>query len=699
MEHGLDSAVSNVRESDCMKNGVVSPIMANFPDGPVTQSKENKKPNELVKVNGEGTQDYDDIQDNPFEDSYSSESDALVIDESVPKKKRGKYKKSKEIVKCVSEKQNDNDLSNHSDQNDKLISETKPHTEPTKDIFSNDSVAYQPVQTNEIQNFPANIFSENTQTSDNFSASSDILEQRVSETPTHYDVTRLDSDISNNTELLSHTNPFFHESLFELSQLHHTNNEHVCSEPQTATEISTSVNRTLKRTKPKPKLKEYAQYLGLQPAVQFKCPKCGKSGFESLLTLQEHFLQCNAIQTLEKASNNENVSGFKLTRKVFLCSACGTYYENWNLYMHMLEYHKRYICLYCLGMFSVLNDLCQHIQSRHNLEPGIKNTLEDFYNTYNEPCYVVCCECNQQFNEGDNFFYHNCISTKPVAKSKPKHIKQVIAPENHITGDFGALPNEITHNSPLDRNNILEENREESTLEKMVNSKKVDMVDNLENHSEEIPQTIENIPESESITNQGNNDKQNCDDRELPKNSDSDSTECEDDLHSSGSTLDTANYKTVNDLTETKLNENLEKKVNGEDIEETCDIDSLDSSKMSELNQEDQHPTESTMDDIEENLSDCGESIETPDVCLNEPIETRKVPKLSLKLPKPGSYPEPEPEDSDDSDKVDMEVDNIESENEHVFSEPGEDTGMYCSFLYPFKIIIFKTINKLISSY
>ncbi|KAL1501907.1 hypothetical protein ABEB36_007140 [Hypothenemus hampei] len=54
------------------------------------------------------------------------------------------------------------------------------------------------------------------------------------------------------------------------------------------------------------------------------------------------------------------------------------------------------------------------------------------------------------------------------------------------------------------------------------------------------------------------------------------------------------------------------------------------------------------------------EAVET-----EEPLqETRKVPKLSLKLPKPGSY-QMDQEDSDDSMKPDGEVENIESENEN----------------------------------
>ncbi|KAJ8932742.1 hypothetical protein NQ314_014439 [Rhamnusium bicolor] len=68
---------------------------------------------------------------------------------------------------------------------------------------------------------------------------------------------------------------------------------------------------------------------------------------------------------------------------------------------------------------------------------------------------------------------------------------------------------------------------------------------------------------------------------------------------------------------------------------------------------------------FEENIpEETNTEMEMPEA---EPIETRKVPKLSLKLPKPGSYQEPEidAEYSDDSEKLTMEVDQIESENEN----------------------------------
>lgn len=227
-------------------------------------------------------------------------------------------------------------------------------------------------------------------------------------------------DESAPSKIVPHFNPYFHESIFELSQQHQNDKK---------------FHKHKRLKKNSPKLREYAQYLGLQPTVQFKCSRCGRAGFESLTTLNDHIVQCTDEPTTEPQPP-DNSSSFKLTRKVFLCSACGTYYENWNLYLHMLEVHRRYLCLYCLGMFSVLDDLCLHIQSRHNLEPGYKDNLDDFFSAYSDPCYIVCCECNKLFNEQDNFFYHSCASKKNNQKTKiaPKP-KQQIRPEDHVTGE------------------------------------------------------------------------------------------------------------------------------------------------------------------------------------------------------------------------------------------------------------------------
>ncbi|KAJ8932743.1 hypothetical protein NQ314_014440 [Rhamnusium bicolor] len=370
MEDGSNDVLSDVELLDHTKNGVVAPIMANFPDGIIAVSKDDKvNRTENSKINGDNT-----TESNLFEDdSYSSESDALKKGAQKPK------------ISCEENSNKDG-------------------------------------------------------------------------------------------EVVTHSNPYFNESLFELSQLHqnsHEENSNTTNHNSTNTQsdVKEDKNNKIKQKrvkgKTKPKLREYAQYLGLQPTVQFKCSKCGRAGFESLTTLHDHVIQCNSIQNVQEKIPKNSCSGFKLTRKVFLCSAYGTYYENWNLYMHMLEFHRRYICLYCLGMFSILEDLCQHIQSRHNLEPGHKDTLDEFFNVYNEPCYVVCCECNKLFNEQDNFFYHSCVSNKN-SKGK-KLIKQQITPENHVTGDSTPATEEMSTNVIKEFQDIIQETSEKENSDSKQN--------------------------------------------------------------------------------------------------------------------------------------------------------------------------------------------------------------------------------------
>lgn len=129
------------------------------------------------------------------------------------------------------------------------------------------------------------------------------------------------------------------------------------------------------KTEKKPQLKEYAQSLGLQPMVKFKCRKCCSMSFKTLAMLKEHQLVCRA-QAKEPALSPEaapcpepNASGpSRVTRKLYLCSACGHYYENWNLFLHMKEVHNRHICLFCLGMFSKAEKLSSHLSNKHNVK-------------------------------------------------------------------------------------------------------------------------------------------------------------------------------------------------------------------------------------------------------------------------------------------------------------------------------------------
>lgn len=187
--------------------------------------------------------------------------------------------------------------------------------------------------------------------------------------------------------------------------------------------------------------KEYAQNLGLQPQVKFKCRKCCSMSFKTLAMLKEHQLVCRAqakepTLSPEAAPNTAlrlepNTTGgpSRVTRKVYLCSACGTYYENWNLFLHMREVHNRHICLFCLGMFSKAEKLSSHLTNKHNVKEFNYNSKEEFFNVYNGTLYLMCCACDEICSEQDDFFNHDCNNVKP--KPVPLLVsKNAVKPNN-----------------------------------------------------------------------------------------------------------------------------------------------------------------------------------------------------------------------------------------------------------------------------
>ncbi|XP_047021257.1 uncharacterized protein LOC124631117 [Helicoverpa zea] len=198
-------------------------------------------------------------------------------------------------------------------------------------------------------------------------------------------------------------------------------------------------------------LKEYAQSLGLQPMVKFKCRKCCSMSFKTLAMLKEHQLVCRA-QAKEPALSPEaapcpepNTSGpSRVTRKVYLCSACGTYYENWNLFLHMREVHNRHICLFCLGMFSKAEKLSSHLTNKHNVKEFSYESKEEFFNVYSGTLYLMCCACDEICSEQDDFFNHDCNNVKP--KPVPVLISKNAVKTNSIKNAKNV--NEVSSNGP-----------------------------------------------------------------------------------------------------------------------------------------------------------------------------------------------------------------------------------------------------------
>lgn len=199
-------------------------------------------------------------------------------------------------------------------------------------------------------------------------------------------------------------------------------------------------------------LKEYAQSLGLQPMVKFKCRKCCSMSFKTLAMLKEHQLVCRAqvkepTLSPEAAPTNENNSSgpSRVTRKVYLCSACGTYYENWNLFLHMREVHNRHICLICLGMFSKAEKLSSHLTNKHNVQEFSYENKEEFFNVYNGTLYVMCCVCDEICSEQDDFFNHDCNNVKP--KPVPVLVSKNTVKPNNVKSIKNS--NEVSSNGPI----------------------------------------------------------------------------------------------------------------------------------------------------------------------------------------------------------------------------------------------------------
>ncbi|XP_059608559.1 uncharacterized protein LOC132256264 [Phlebotomus argentipes] len=172
--------------------------------------------------------------------------------------------------------------------------------------------------------------------------------------------------------------------------------------------------------------RDYSQYLGMQPSVKFKCYKCLESNFTTLRHLKEHQQICLTQKTttpdVVNGPNGRRINGeykaptaedpntkVRISRKVFLCSACGTYYENFNLFLHMREVHRKHICLLCLGMFPSAERLHQHLEGRHGILSADLNTPDTLQSQLNSQLfYLMCVTCEHIFTEHDHFVGHNC---------------------------------------------------------------------------------------------------------------------------------------------------------------------------------------------------------------------------------------------------------------------------------------------------
>uniref|UniRef100_A0A182XJW1 Uncharacterized protein n=1 Tax=Anopheles quadriannulatus TaxID=34691 RepID=A0A182XJW1_ANOQN len=106
-------------------------------------------------------------------------------------------------------------------------------------------------------------------------------------------------------------------------------------------------------------------------------------------------------------------------KKVFLCSPCGTHYENWNLFLHMREVHRKHICLYCLGIFPSAERLVSHLGTKHGVLKKHHGSLEEYlrqchyddadravadaqHTVQQQPFYLMCSRCEHMFESNVN---------------------------------------------------------------------------------------------------------------------------------------------------------------------------------------------------------------------------------------------------------------------------------------------------------
>ncbi|XP_076244745.1 misexpression suppressor of ras 4 [Calliopsis andreniformis] len=204
----------------------------------------------------------------------------------------------------------------------------------------------------------------------------------------------------------------FKKRILAQAQETQTNTSKNAVQEQQSSHANALKNNKEKRTDVKRgKITEYAQYLGLQPSSKNKCSKCDSSS-NSCSMLKQNLCTCNSTMTpMPSTSESSTIShspNFKITRKVYLCAACGTYFENWNLFLHMRDIHKRHICLFCLGMFGQAERLSYHLTKKHSVPEMAFTSVEDFYGAFKGSCYLVCCTCEKVFSETDNFYNHFC---------------------------------------------------------------------------------------------------------------------------------------------------------------------------------------------------------------------------------------------------------------------------------------------------
>lgn len=174
---------------------------------------------------------------------------------------------------------------------------------------------------------------------------------------------------------------------------------------------------------------EYAQYLELKPSVKFKCYRCGANDFGTMAALQAHIVTCSGaarsdsvsqaspVRTIRPAAAAPATSSpnLRITRQVYLCSSCGTYFQNYNLYVHMRDKHNKQICLFCRSIFARSEQLWDHLVGAHKLNAVKYASVSQLRDAFSSSFYITCCSCNSIFADDEPFNEHSCDATSAAA--------------------------------------------------------------------------------------------------------------------------------------------------------------------------------------------------------------------------------------------------------------------------------------------
>lgn len=129
-----------------------------------------------------------------------------------------------------------------------------------------------------------------------------------------------------------------------------------------------------------------------------------------------------------------------LSRRVFQCSSCNTYYEDWNLFLHMRNVHNRFICLLCLGLFPNAKRLARHLISRHSQsEKHFPTTTELLAWHENRPCHMMCvaCETVEECRVDRPSAEHQCNAGTSTAAAAAAACKTCGAVGTHLCTGVG----------------------------------------------------------------------------------------------------------------------------------------------------------------------------------------------------------------------------------------------------------------------